>query len=79
MQPRNIRYHDATAAECKCGCAFKDRSNLIPCLFDVTNDPSELNDLSAESPSLAAMRTAMWAQVRGFILESNIQCVTTQI
>ena len=38
---------DPTPQQCACGCAFKDRANFVPCLFDVEADPSEYNDLSS--------------------------------
>lgn len=47
----------ATAAQCKCGCAYTNRSALVPCLFDVEDDPSEFHDLSAAHGEL---RTRLW-------------------
>merc|ERR1719223_574463 len=38
---------DPTPAQCACGCAYKDRTHYVPCLFNVTADPSELHDISA--------------------------------
>lgn len=61
----------ATAAECKCGCAYEDRSHFVPCLFDVAGDPSEYTDLSAE-PSLAGLRERMWAALNLSNLEQNM-------
>eukprot|EP00041_Stephanoeca_diplocostata_P016927 m.336074 g.336074 ORF g.336074 m.336074 type:complete len:653 (-) comp20530_c0_seq11:146-2104(-) len=48
---------DPTPAQSACGCAFKDRSHLVPCLFDVVDDPSEYHDLSLQNESL---RADMW-------------------
>jgi hypothetical protein len=43
-----------------CGVAFKNRSNLKPCLFDLEHDEREEHDLSAEMPEL--MRE-IWAEL----------------
>lgn len=47
-------WEEPTAAQCACGCAFKDRTTFVPCLFDVVADASERVDLSASQPSLVA-------------------------
>ena len=54
-------YFDATAAECKCGCQFKDRAQYTPCLFDVGADPSEFAPLEGEAA--AKKMAVMWRQL----------------
>ena len=55
-----------TAAQCACGCAYKDRTHFVPCLFDVEADPSERNDLSEVMPELLH---SMWAALNTTNLE----------
>ena len=43
-----------TADQCKCGCAYKDRANVVPCLFDLQNDAREEHDIAAQQPELLA-------------------------
>eukprot|EP00750_Incisomonas_marina_P021302 INCI4277.2.p1 GENE.INCI4277.2~~INCI4277.2.p1 ORF type:complete len:239 (+),score=36.57 INCI4277.2:248-964(+) len=59
-------YVDATPEQCACGCAFKNRSNLVPCLFNVTADISEYTDISSNYPQL---RQQMWADLNRSNLE----------
>ena len=48
---------DATPAQMKCGCAFKNRSHFTPCLFDVADDVSEFSDLA---PAHEPLVNDMW-------------------
>lgn len=57
---------EPTPEQCECGCAFKTRTNLRPCLFNVTADPSEFHDLSGKHPTL---QHAMWETLNNSNLE----------
>lgn len=57
---------NATAAQCKCGCNYQDRTNFVPCLFDVNADPSEYTDVSDQH---ADLRTQMWSVLNDTNLE----------
>merc|ERR1712072_439617 len=35
-----------------CGVAFKKRTHLKPCLFDLLNDEREMHDLSSKNPAM---------------------------
>ena len=59
----------ATAEQCTCGCQYTKRSDptpFVPCVFDVANDVSEFNDVSAAH---SALRTQMWAALNRSNLE----------
>lgn len=60
------KWQTPTAAQCACGCAYKDRSRFAPCLFDLEQDPREQHDLGAAMPELLA---ALWAKLNTTNLE----------
>jgi hypothetical protein len=65
--PQCDMWVSATPEQCKCGCAFKDRTTpFVPCLFDVASDPSELHDISSSHGDL---RTQMWLALNRSNLE----------
>ena len=57
----------ATAEQCKCGCAYKNRTSIVPCLFDLQNDTREEHDIVAQQPELLAR---IWAHLNATNLEA---------
>jgi len=66
--PENQKWVDPSPAQAACGCAFKDRSHFVPCLFDVEADPSEYTDLSASHSELL---TQMWTALNTTNLDQS--------
>ena len=63
---QNETWLQPTDAQCACGCAYKNRTSFVPCLFDAEGDASEEHDLGSQQPDVLQQ---MWAELNRTNLE----------